>query len=60
MYPFAMSTHFCNVLITDFFEKGPGLNVVFDPRNVLRDKQGRLIINKVGFLFRSMYNDGVS
>ena len=36
------------------------MNVVSDPRNVLRDKQGRLIMYKVGFLIRSMYNDGVS
>ena len=60
MYSFAMSTHVCNVLIPDFFWKSPGLNVVSDPRNVLRDKQGRLIIQKVGILIRSRYNDGFS
>ena len=40
-----------------FLLKSPGLSVVFDPRNVLRDKQGRLTSEKLGFLFRSMKND---
>ena len=37
--------------------KSPGLSVVSDPRNVLRHKQGRLTMQKLGFLFSSMYND---
>ena len=39
--------------------KSPGLRVVSDPRNVLRDQQGRLTMKKLGFFFRLMYNDGV-
>ena len=34
--------------------KSPGLVVVSDPRNALRDKQGRLTMQKLGFLIRSM------
>ena len=37
----------------------PGLSVVSDPPNVLRDNQGRLTMYKLRFLFRSRYNDGV-
>ena len=44
-------------LINKVCEKNPSLSVVSDPRNVLRHKQGRLR-KKLGFLFRSMYNDG--
>ena len=39
--------------------KSPGLSVVSDPRIVLRHNQGRLTMYKLGFLFRSMYDDGV-
>ena len=46
------ATYFRKILL-----KSPALSVVFDPRNVLRDKQGRLTSEKLGFLFRSMKND---
>ena len=39
--------------------KSPRLSVVSDPRNVLKQKQGRLTLWKIAFLIRSMYNDGV-
>ena len=39
--------------------KSPGLSVVSDPRNVLRHKQERLTLQKLGFLICSMYNDGI-
>ena len=44
IYSFATSTHVCNVFSIDFVKKSrcPGLNVVSDPRIVLRHKQGRL------------------
>ena len=48
------ATYFQSIL-----SKSLCLSVVFDPCIVLRHKQGRLTIWKLGFLFRSMYNDGV-
>ena len=44
---FATSTHVCNVFSLGGFVKKsrcPGLTVVSYPRNVLRDKQGRLLM----------------
>ena len=40
--------------INSFLIAGSGLTVVSDPRNVLRDKQGRLIMYKLRLLIRSM------
>ena len=46
-------------VFNSFFKNNPDLSVVSDPRIVLRHKQARLTLEKLGFLLRSTYNDGV-
>ena len=64
LYCTRAGTHWlCQHRFATYFQwillKSRDLSVVSDPRNVLRHKQGRLTLEKLEFLFRSMYNDGV-